>query len=83
MTGCGQTMEQLANILNGHTDRKVLDMTGLTGKFDYEIPLVFSDGDRKAAVLASVLEHLKLKLESRKGPIECLVVDHVERPAEN
>jgi len=28
-------------------------------------------------------EQLGLKLESAKGPVEILVIDHVERPSEN
>jgi uncharacterized protein (TIGR03435 family) len=82
-TSCGQTMERLVKQLNGLADRTVLDMTGYTGKFDYEIPIDRNDGDIRSAILASLLEHLKLKLEPRKGPVECLVIDHVERPSEN
>ena len=42
-----------------------------------------NEPDRKAAIIAAVETHLKLKLEARKGPMEVLVVDHVERPTEN
>ncbi len=35
------------------------------------------------SVFAAVQEQLGLKLESQKGPVEILVIDHVERPSEN
>jgi uncharacterized protein (TIGR03435 family) len=34
-------------------------------------------------VFAAVQEQLGLKLESAKGPVEFLVIDHVERPTAN
>jgi len=83
MTGCGRTLEQMAKMLTARTDRMVLDKTGVTTKFDYEIPINLGDGDLSSTVLSSVLEQLKLKLEPRKGPLECLIIDHVERPSEN
>ena len=83
MAPCGQTMQMLAKYLNGYADRQVIDMTGYTEKFDYEIPIDRSDRDFGAAVMAAVQEKLGLKLETRKGPVEVLVVDHVEKPSEN
>jgi uncharacterized protein (TIGR03435 family) len=79
MMVCGRTMAQIAGYLNLYADRPVLDMTGISGKFDYEIPVATDF----ATVRANVQERLKLSLESRQGPVEFLVVDHVERPSEN
>jgi uncharacterized protein (TIGR03435 family) len=75
--------------MNTYTDRPVVDMTGISEKFDFEIPIVpinlsaGSSGESMHAMLASLRQHLGLRLEPRKGPIEVLVVDHVERPSEN
>jgi uncharacterized protein (TIGR03435 family) len=78
---CGRTMDQLAMYLNANADRPVLNMTGLSGRFDYEIER-HAAGDFDS-LAASVQEHLKLKLEARKGPVEVLKVDRVERPSSN
>jgi uncharacterized protein (TIGR03435 family) len=83
LDACGQTMEQLARFLIAHADRPVVDMTGISGKFDYEIPISRAEPIDFRALAASLQEHLKLKLEARNGPIEILVVDHVERPSTN
>ena len=35
------------------------------------------------SLFAAIQEQLGLKLESTKGPVEILVIDHIERPSEN
>jgi len=80
---CNQTTEQLAKLLSVYAHRRVVDMTGLSGNFDVEIPFDASGGDMGGAIVAGAQEHLGLKLESRKGPTEVIVVDHVEAPPDN
>jgi uncharacterized protein (TIGR03435 family) len=33
--------------------------------------------------MTAIQEQLKLKLLTAKGPVETLVIDHIERPSEN
>ncbi len=83
ITVCGTTMASVARNLNSYTDRPVLDMTGVTTKFDYDIPIDTTGGSFGDAVTAAIQAQLKIRLESRKGPMEVVVIDHVERPSEN
>jgi uncharacterized protein (TIGR03435 family) len=80
-------LSQLAYALSYESHRTVVDKTGLTGKYD--IALTWSPEDAPASdssapsIFTSLQEQLGLKLQSAKGPVETLVVDHVEMPSEN
>ena len=90
LTGTGQSMQNLANVLGSFgLSRMVLDRTGLTGGFDFELRWT-PDTLRGAAssaqsndapsIFAALQEQLGLRLESQRGPVEFLVVDSIERP---
>ena len=36
-----------------------------------------------SSIFTAVQEQLGLRLEAAKGPVECLVIDHVDHPSEN
>jgi hypothetical protein len=80
---CGYTMEKLAHFINFRSDRTVVDMTDITGEFDIELPIDRSEAQDFDAVVASVRHNLGLRIDARKGQIEVLVVDHVEKPTAN
>jgi uncharacterized protein (TIGR03435 family) len=83
------TLAQLGNFLYGELGRFTIDATGLTGTFDIVLDFTpvgtaVDDSTSNAPSMAKALqEQLGLKLETRKAPIEYLVIDHVEKPTEN
>jgi uncharacterized protein (TIGR03435 family) len=86
-----QTMEyfalQLSN--NGGLGREVLDKTGLTGTFDFNLHWApGTDGapppdSNEPGLFTALQEQLGLKLEPQKAPVEMLVIDHAEKPSPN
>jgi uncharacterized protein (TIGR03435 family) len=67
--------------------RTVVDETGLSGEFDFEMKFV---EDQALAAdtsgpdfLTALQQQLGLKLESRKGPVQVYVVDRAEKPTAN
>ena len=79
--------------------RTIIDKTGFTGTFDMHLefardqalpgapggpaPGEFAADSSKPSIFTALQEQLGLKLESGKGPVEMLVIDHVEKPSEN
>ncbi|MGA3235016.1 MAG: M56 family metallopeptidase [Bryobacteraceae bacterium] len=87
ITGRRASMLQLTEALQRVLRLPVLDQTGLSG--NYYFALEFAQEDHPADVDApplftAIQESLGLKLERHKGPVEMLVVDHIEKtPTEN
>lgn len=86
------TMAQIADSLARIAGRPVVDRTRLEGRFFFAVnyaPLSTQPADGGAGTdlpdfFAAVQEQLGLRLQSRKQPIEILIVDHAERiPVEN
>jgi uncharacterized protein (TIGR03435 family) len=82
----GVTMEGLAEAgLSTILDRKVVDRTGLTGKYDLNAEWTPALGPPRPAgvgpaTFTALDEQLGLKLDSAQGPVDILVIDRVERP---
>jgi uncharacterized protein (TIGR03435 family) len=81
------TMTYVALMLGVITRRPVLDQTGLTGEFIFELeyaPDEAPPGESSApSVFTAVQEQLGLKLESAKVPAEVIVIDRAEKPSED
>ena len=95
-TGPGQvtftensTLLGLINILSSLLGSPVLDETGVRGSYNFS--LEFTDprdprprqADSAPDLFAAVQEQLGLQLQATKGPVEVLVIDHMERPSAN
>lgn len=69
--------------------RPVIDETGLKGGFDFWMEWKYedtseADSEETGGTFREALKNqLGLKLEPAKGPVEVLVIDHVEQPTEN
>lgn len=89
------SMPELAGQLAQDLRTPIVDMTGLKGRYDFEFNvrayLPTKEAGRKTGPVdpldimqTALQEDLGLKLESRKAPVEILVIDHLEKsPAEN
>jgi len=85
-----QSMERFAALLSGLFDQPVENNTGLTGSYDIQLrALVGSnppdiDAANSPPSLLDAVQELGLKLEPKKGLVDILVIDHVEKtPTEN
>jgi uncharacterized protein (TIGR03435 family) len=87
----GLPASSFATALAGPAGRMVVDRTGMTGSWDFE--LTFAPENRgpdappadpnAPSFFTAIQEQLGLKLESTKGPVEVLVIDSVEKPTED
>jgi uncharacterized protein (TIGR03435 family) len=86
LSGTKVSTSMLAKVLSDQLGNAVEDQTGLKGVFDFTLEWA-PDTDAQfigASLFTAIQEQLGLKLESRKGPVEVLVIDHIEgTPTEN
>jgi bla regulator protein blaR1 len=88
-------MTSLIEILTQLSGRTVVDKTGLVGKYDVKLRWRPEDArpqsDARGGApdepdvdfFTAVQEQLGLKLIPAKGPVNALVVDHIEKPSDN
>ena len=94
IVGRGQRLTALARTLSLFVGRPVVDRTGLTGGFDFDLRFPELDtptqgrsggpaADGGGGIFAAVQEQLGLRLESSRGPLEFVVIDSIAHPTEN
>ena len=98
MMASGQPVSRLAVQLSQLLQRVVIDRTGLAGMYDFTLtyaperaPAAGGGAPDSApavdpnlpSVFTALQEQLGLKLDPNRGPVDVLVIDHVERPADD
>jgi len=85
------SMAQLADQVSRSLGEMVIDQTGVTGVFSFELRWTnddqnptATDADGVPSLFSALQETLGLRLQAQKVPVEMIVVDRVERvPIEN
>ena len=89
------SLQDIAQGLAGITRRPVRDETGLQGFYDFDMKWTPDAGaaipnpeappaeNVGPTLFTALQEQLGLKLESKKGAVEILVIDRAERPSDN
>jgi uncharacterized protein (TIGR03435 family) len=90
--------QALTRELSTELGRVVIDKTGIQGRYDFTLKWTPDNGaaaadngtggtpppaDSGPSIFTAVQEQLGLKLESAKGQVQVLVIDHAEMPSEN
>jgi len=90
--GQGATIKTLVGVLSSKQEiggRLMVDDTGLSGKYDFELTwspedLAHTESDAGGpSLFAALQEQLGLKVETKKSPVDCIVIDHVEMPSKD
>ena len=91
-------LQMLSQTIANIVGRTVIDETGLTGDYDFKleyapeqvtIPRPLEASEKQLAeqdgptIFTALQEQLGLRLESKKGPVQILVIDRAEKATEN
>lgn len=89
----GASIKMLVGSLSSKPEiggRLMVDETGLSGKYDFELTWspeslgAPTEGDAGGpSLFAALQEQLGLKVEQKKSPEDCIVIDHVEMPSKD
>jgi uncharacterized protein (TIGR03435 family) len=95
----GETMARFATMLTPRVQRIVVDSTGLTGLYDFDLQFLPDQGYGRGGadgpvrvylvaadvppLLTAIQEQLGLKLQPARGAVEYMVIESIERPSED
>jgi uncharacterized protein (TIGR03435 family) len=96
LVASNQTMPALATVLTRTLRRRVVDLTGLEGHYDFVLqwapdeneaaplrPSSTAPDPNGPSIFTAIQEQIGLRLESSRAPVEVLVIDRVEKPSTN
>lgn len=92
MTAKGQTLDSFAQMPFFGLESPIVNKTGLTGKYDFTLDWSRDQDGQPAdapadtdapGLFTAIEEQLGLKLVATKGPVDVIVIDHIELPSEN
>jgi uncharacterized protein (TIGR03435 family) len=90
ITAQGFSMDRLAVQLSGQLNSKVQNKTSVEGTYDFTLRYspddsvdATSSSSAAPSLFTALQDQLGLKLESQKGPLDLIVIDHIEQPSEN
>lgn len=82
----GTSMTTLADLVSRYLNTLVIDKTGISGVYNFELRWAIDDqnADDTPTLPVALQETLGLRLQAQKVPMEMIVVDHMEKaPIEN
>ena len=83
------SLEAVARFLTPAVGRIVLDKTGLTGTYSFDLEFApstagaTSPDDTRPSIFTALVDELGLRLEPARAPVQVLVIDSVSRPTED
>jgi uncharacterized protein (TIGR03435 family) len=94
VTATDTRLSVLVTVLSRILGRTVVDKTGLTSAYDFTLEFAPEEGspqpppegvsaDAAPSIFTALKEQLGLRLEPAKGPVDVVVIDHLEKPTEN
>jgi uncharacterized protein (TIGR03435 family) len=81
--GTNTTTDYMATMFSHYLNMPVLNQTGITGAWDYHLDPADPDNHDMQTAVYSIVDRLGLKIKRGRGPIQTLVIDHIEHPTMN
>ncbi len=78
--GNNTTSDYLAIRLSNYLKLPVLNQTGIAGSWDFHLDPVDPDNHDIPTAVYGVVDRLGLKIKRGRGPIQTLVIDHIDHP---
>ena len=83
LRGHNTSMWQLSEFLERQLGTHVLDQSGMTGRYDFDLTCSRDEAEHSPNSWANCVKQLGLALGKYKGPVEFLVIDHLGKLVEN